>query len=223
MARLQAGQLLPGEQVRIEDGATNVSGPVAVMQIAALVSREIFDQNPGRDFYYEQSFPLDWMYPYLTPHGVVMKLNRAPLVSLSTNDVTQDLAFWSAKIAQLQNNPKFAADGTRKVYSYLRCGIAGVYAWRGQNASGPGEAQRMTQAAQQAFDQSLQLWPGLPEAVFGYVNLEKRLQKLPDALEIAKAAVQADPANQQFNQLVQDLEQLMSRGAPSASPPAGAK
>jgi len=59
-----------------------VSGQVAVMMINGLLCKVIFDQNPTNEFYIEESFPLDWMYPYETPFGIIMKINRQPLPSL---------------------------------------------------------------------------------------------------------------------------------------------
>jgi len=35
------------------------------MTINGLLAKIIFDKNPNREFYIEESFPLDWMYPYL--------------------------------------------------------------------------------------------------------------------------------------------------------------
>jgi len=64
------------------------------MEINGLLVKTIFDKNPSREFYIEESFPLDWMYPYLTPHGVIMKLNRLPLPSLSDDLLQKDHEFW---------------------------------------------------------------------------------------------------------------------------------
>ena len=215
--RKQAGRFGPGEDVQIENGKTNVQGQASVMKLNALIARVIFDKNPDREFYYEQSFTLDWMYPYLSPHGVVMKLNRTPLESISTNDVEQDMAFWTAKISQLQGNAKFATDNTRMIYSHLRGSIAGVYLWRSepQNTKDAAERQRMSAAAEQGFQQSLELFPISPEAVFGYVNLEFQNQKFQAALDIAKAAAQADPSNQQFKGLVQQVEKTVAEAKPA--------
>ncbi|MGP8199990.1 MAG: protein O-mannosyl-transferase family, partial [Limisphaerales bacterium] len=71
-------QVKPGEDVHIENGRVSVSGQVAVMSINGLLTKVIFDKNPGHEFYEEESFPLDWMYPHLTPFGVIMKINRQP-------------------------------------------------------------------------------------------------------------------------------------------------
>jgi tetratricopeptide (TPR) repeat protein len=71
-----------------------VSGQVAVMKINGLLCKVIFDQNPTNEFYVEESFPLDWMYPYETPFGVIMKVNRNPLPELSEKDFQLDHKFW---------------------------------------------------------------------------------------------------------------------------------
>ena len=66
----------PGEDVNIENGRVQVSGQVAVMVINGLLCKVIFDNNPTNEFFVEESFPLDWMYHYETPFGVIMKINR---------------------------------------------------------------------------------------------------------------------------------------------------
>jgi tetratricopeptide (TPR) repeat protein len=93
--RMQKGQLKPGEDVKIIDNRIQVSGQVAVMAINGLLTKNIFDENPNHDFYVEESFPLDWMYPYLTPAGIIMKINRQQLPELTEEIVRKDHLFWS--------------------------------------------------------------------------------------------------------------------------------
>jgi hypothetical protein len=98
--RLQNHQLRPGEDVRTgPDGKIQVSGQVAVMEINGLMVKIIFDKNPSREFYIEESFPFDWMYPYLEPHGLIFKINRQPLAELSDEIVQRDHDYW-AKLVQ---------------------------------------------------------------------------------------------------------------------------
>jgi thioredoxin-like negative regulator of GroEL len=92
--RMQAGQLKPGEDVRVIDNRVQVSGQVAVMNINGLLTKVIFDHNPKNEFYVEESFPLDWMYPHLTPFGIIMKINRQPLPSLTEDILNRDHEFW---------------------------------------------------------------------------------------------------------------------------------
>jgi len=102
--RMQAGQLKPGEDVHIENGRVQVSGQVAVMNINGLLCKVIFDQNPTNSFYVEESFPLDWMYPYETPFGIIMKINRNPLPELSQDVFDLDHKFWTDFSSRLCGN-----------------------------------------------------------------------------------------------------------------------
>jgi len=93
--RMQSHQLMPGEDVRMVDGKVQVSGQIAVMNINGLMVKLILDKNPGREFYIEESFPFDWMYPYLEPHGLIMKVNHQPLPGLSDEILERDHDYWA--------------------------------------------------------------------------------------------------------------------------------
>lgn len=102
--RLKENRLKPGEDVRMIDNRVQVSGQVAVMAINALITKIMFDKNPDHEFYVEESFPLDWMYPHLTPFGVIMKINRQPLLELDDEIVQRDHHFWSEYSKRLIGN-----------------------------------------------------------------------------------------------------------------------
>ena len=102
--RAQLNQLAPGEDVHVENGRVQVSGQVAVMKINGLLCKVIFDQNPTNEFYVEESFPLDWMYPYETPFGIIMKINRQPVTELSQDVFDLDHKFWSDYSTRLCGN-----------------------------------------------------------------------------------------------------------------------
>jgi hypothetical protein len=92
--RLKDGKLKPGENVTDVDGKVQVSGQVAVMQINGRIAQGIFDANPDREFFVEESFPLEWMYPHLSPHGLIMKINRKPVTELSGDALRKDREYW---------------------------------------------------------------------------------------------------------------------------------
>ena len=92
--RDKLGQLKPGETIHREQGKIQVSGQVAVMEINGLLVKKIFDDNPSPEFFVEESFPLDWMYPYLSPHGLIFQLNREPVKELTIADVARDQDYW---------------------------------------------------------------------------------------------------------------------------------
>jgi tetratricopeptide (TPR) repeat protein len=124
VARRQSlGQLKPGEDVHNDNGRVQVSGQVAVMMINGLLCRVIFDHNPTNEFYVEESFPLDWMYPYETPAGIIMKINRNPVTSYTSEIFKKDHEFWSQYSDRLIGNwisyntsVKEIADFAQKVY-----------------------------------------------------------------------------------------------------------
>ncbi|HUS34422.1 MAG TPA: DUF2723 domain-containing protein [Verrucomicrobiae bacterium] len=88
-------RIKPGEDVRYLDGRVSVQGQVAVMSINGLLTKTIFDANPTNAFYVEESFPLDWMFPHLTPYGIIMKINREPVAEITQDMVNKDHEFWS--------------------------------------------------------------------------------------------------------------------------------
>lgn len=102
--RAQLNQLAPGEDVHIENGRVQVSGQVAVMKINGLLCKVIFDRCPTNEFYVEESFPLDWMYPYETPFGIIMKINRQPVTELSQDVFDLDHKFWTDFSSRLCGN-----------------------------------------------------------------------------------------------------------------------
>ena len=87
-------QIRLGEDVRVVDNRVTVAGQVAVMAINGLLTKVMFDHNPKNEFFVEESFPLDWMYPHLTPYGIIMKINRDPLPTLPEDAMRRDHEFW---------------------------------------------------------------------------------------------------------------------------------
>jgi len=95
-------QLKPGEEVRLDsNGRIQVSGQMNVIGIRELQTKTIFDKNPDREFYIEESFPLDWMYPHLEPHGLIMKINRQKLPELSDEIVQSDSDYWTKYVTPM--------------------------------------------------------------------------------------------------------------------------
>jgi beta-lactamase regulating signal transducer with metallopeptidase domain len=123
--RLQEHKLKAGEDVRINDnGRFQASGQIAVMEINARIAKIVFDKNPNREFYIEESFPLDWMYPHLEPHGLILKINREPMMELSDEVLQKDHDYWQRRVNEWLGNwltdetpVKTVADFAEKVYA----------------------------------------------------------------------------------------------------------
>jgi tetratricopeptide (TPR) repeat protein len=100
--RFKRKQLNPGEGVTVDsNGVLQVSGLTALMEINGLIAQTIFNRETNRDFYIEESTPLDWMYPYLEPHGLIFKLNRNSLAQIPEVLVKRDHDYWTNLISPM--------------------------------------------------------------------------------------------------------------------------
>jgi tetratricopeptide (TPR) repeat protein len=98
-------QIRPGEDVDLDDaGKLKSNSYIGVMAINALMAKMMFDKNPTREFYVEESFPQDWMFPHLKPFGLIMKLDRGDIPELSADVLKQDHEFWSKYSDRLVGN-----------------------------------------------------------------------------------------------------------------------
>ena len=80
-----------------------------------------------RSFYIEESSPLPWMYPYLSPNGLIMKINSEPTL-ITDEMIKNDVEFWNWYTKRLLSDGKFRKDlPAQKSFSKLRSSIAGLY------------------------------------------------------------------------------------------------
>jgi len=54
----------------------------------------IFDHCPDTEFFVEESFPMDWMYTYLQPYGMYMRVNRTQFPGFTEEMLGKDHDFW---------------------------------------------------------------------------------------------------------------------------------
>ena len=184
------------------DEATRESG-------SAVVPFDPVDPQTGklrkRDFYVEESYVIAWMYPYLTPHGLIMKINNEP-TAITPEMVKNDHEFWDWYVARLVNDQKFLRDiVARKTFSKLRSAIAGLYAARGNQSE-----------AEYAFKQSVELYPVSPEAVFRLTDLYMRTRRFDDAHKVISDFVKQDVHNDSahgFLKQINQAKQMIARKA----------
>ena len=106
---VQSGKIDARNALEFKDGMVVVTGSLAVMKLNEILAKKIFDKNKGKcAMYVEQSYPLEWMYDYMTPHGFVMKLNAEKPDMVSDADVRENAEFWDWMTKQLLSNPQFA-------------------------------------------------------------------------------------------------------------------
>ena len=167
------------------------------MTINGILAELIFKENKARhDFYVEESYVIQWMYPYLTPHGLILKLNPEPLQGLDPQLVENDHRFWGWYTKWLLDQPEFRRDiCARKSFSKLRSAIAGIYDYR-----------RMYAEAEYAFKQSIDLYPLSPEATFRLAQMYMNMQRFEDAEALVKAFAEADPKNDSAKGFLAQIE-----------------
>lgn len=158
---------------------------------------------PQRTFYVEESYVLPWMYPYLTPHGLIMQINNKP-TPLTAELIQNDTEFWNWYCERLLSDEKFIRDiVARKSFSKLRSALAGLYAARGK----PREAEA-------AFKQSVALYDLSPEANFRLADLLSRQGRFDEGVEIFDTFLAKDPNNlkaAEFRQRLIDMQNLSVR------------
>ncbi len=183
---VNAGRIQAGADIKIENGKVSVQGVGGVMTINGILAELIFKENKAKhDFYVEESYVIQWMYPYLSPHGIILKLNPEPLAGLDPKLVENDHAFWGWYTKWLLDQRTFQRDiCARKSFSKLRSAIAGIYDYR-----------RMYAEAEYAFKQSIELYPLSPEANFRLAQMYMNMQRFDDAETLIRAFAAEDPDN----------------------------
>jgi tetratricopeptide (TPR) repeat protein len=163
-------------------------GITQVMQINGALAKMIFDRNKaGHEFWVEVSYVIPWMFPFLQPDGLVMKLNSEP-TELTSEMVDADRRFWDAYVEKLITHPDYARDASAQAtFSKLRCSIAVLLVARGQ-----------TSAAEYAYNQAVRLSPASPEAALGLAELYAKEGRWVEAIARAEEFKKLNPEKASF-------------------------
>jgi len=202
-----------GEKLAPDEGVTTTTnggllstGMQARLDAEGRISRLIFDKNPNREFYVEESHVINWMYPNLEPHRLILKLNRRPPDQLDPLVVAHDREFWDGLAKQLLADRGFLANSwARRTYSKHRSAIGGVYAYR-----------RITNEAEYAYQQAIALDPTCPEGIFRLTQLYTEQNRFDDAIATIKSLQQFDPTNQKIQDAITQLQTMKQSASRSA-------
>jgi tetratricopeptide (TPR) repeat protein len=206
--------------IQIENGRVQVTGALGVMEINGILTQWIFDRNRKRhDFYVEESYPIEWMYPQLSPHGLIMKINARP-ERLSPAAIADDRDFWDWYTRRLTADEGFLRDvAARKSFAKLRTAIGGLYGKR-----------NLPPHAEAAYQEALLLHPLGSEAIFKLVQEVLLRQNRFDAAErLLRTFQEKDPRNitippflnhiQRHSERLRriaELEEQLKQGGPTA-------
>ncbi len=183
---VQRGVRQANGDLKIENGRVQVTGALGVMEINGILTKMMFDHDRLRhSFYVEESYVIPWMYDYLAPHGLIMKIN-AEKSAYDAKTAGKDADFWDWYVRRLLKDPMYRRDfAGQKSFSKLRAALAGLYAKKGRYAE-----------AAQAFREAVLLYPASPEATFRYAQeILLPLRRNAIALEMMDYTDLMDPNN----------------------------
>ena len=202
---VQSGKRPNNADLKIDNGRVQVVGALGVMEINGILCDMIFKRNKQwHEFYVEESYVIPWMYPYLTPHGLIMHINaeRYPITQTNTND---DLDFWDWYVRRITRDRKYRRDiVAQKSFSKLRSAIAGLYMARGRLSD-----------AERAYLEARILYPVSPEANFRMIqDVFLRQGRFEEALEYLDYFCAKDPNHERgpaLRKFISDTMALQNR------------
>ena len=196
---LRTRQPMPGEEVRIEKGHVSLQGIASVMAVNGYVARAIFEHNKDHHaFYVEESYAMPWMYPYMEPYGIILKVNKNPIPGITAEMITRDTAYWNALVEELHNNPYFLHDDVaQETFSKLRAAIGGLYAFR-----------HLTAEAEHAYEQAIALCPAGPEGNLRLAQLYVESGKFDDGITVLEEYRKHDPYNARILEAITAIQKL---------------
>ena len=198
---VKMGKRQENGEVKAENGRMQVTGALAVMGINSILSEMMFNKERlRRSFYIEESYQIDWMYPYLEPHGLIMKIRANP-AAVTRHTVYNDLDFWDWYTRRLLRDPALRRDfAAQKSFSKLRTAIAGLYSRQG-----------FSNAAARAFREAILIYPLSPEASFRYIQEYLfPARKMAETMDILDYTDSKDPNNRRtapFRSIIADIQE----------------
>ena len=182
-----------------ENGKLQVEGALNVMKINSILAQMMFEHDRNRHaFYVEESYVIQWMYPYLSPHGLIMRIN--PEKTPYDRDVAaKDRDFWDWYSRRLLADPMYRRDfPAQKSFSKLRAAIGGLYLNQGRRTD-----------AENAYREAVVLYPASPEAVFRYAQEILAPRRNWDAItELMDYTDQIDPNNMRTGRMREFIDQM---------------
>jgi len=174
------------------------AGTNDVFDINGIVAQKIFEKNKkNHTFYIEQSIPIQWMYPYLLPAGLIFKLNPDPLAALPPTSVEEDRKFWNAYSTKLLSDPRYRLDSDAILtFGKLAYWHSDLYRWR-----------HMDKEQEYWLKLSLLLCPQLQDSVNSLAHLLSDQKRFDEAIAVVQQAELDDPRNEAYAPIVDWLKE----------------
>ena len=140
-----------------------------------LTAWKLFELNRDKYvFYVDEGIIMEWMFPFLRPCGLLMKLENKRIDSIGEALVNDDMLFWDIKTKLLlSNNVFYKNKPARLAYAKMRTAIAGIYIYRERYSN-----------AERALMQALELCNDSPDANMRLLDLYLRMERFEDAQRV---------------------------------------
>jgi len=223
------------EDVQIVNGKISVGGVAGVMRLNGILTEMIWKENKDKhSFYVEESYVIPWMYPYLEPAGMIMKL-CSEKTQITPEKVKKDFDYWNnitnmfdnggviefedLSPEVLEKNPDLAklfctvkADG-RKGKIVIKPGefADDVTAQKSFSKcrsaiAGVYEYRKMWNEAENAYRQAIWLYPKSAEAYMRLANMFMKIGKFDEAYELAVEYKEKDPLNSRVDGMIDAID-----------------
>jgi len=212
------------EEVTIKNGKISVGGVAGVMRLNGILTKMIWEENKAKHtFYVEESYVIPWMYPYLEPAGMIMKLN-AEKVKMTPEIVKKDFDYWNNITNMFENGgviefkdlePSITNDNPEIVKLFCNNKPDGrqgriiikpnefkddVTAQKSFSKcrsaiAGLYEYHQMWKDAENAYKQAIWLYPVSAEAYMRLANMYMKIGQYGKALALVEEYKRKDPLN----------------------------
>ena len=178
-------EIVRNVSMNLPPGANPQDPNVGILYHAA-IAQWIFEKNKDkREFFIEESFPMEWTYPYAVPNGLSYRLNKEPLETLPPETVAEDFRYWNDYVERLLADKNFHEDfDAKRSFSKLRNSTGNLY-----------RARRMWAEAERAYRQALQLHPNNMESLVALSDILRTQKRWDEMAEVWDRAVEGDPHN----------------------------
>ena len=224
------------EEVTIRNGKISVGGVAGVMRLNGILTKYIWKENKAKhSFYVEESYVIPWMYPYLEPAGMIMKLN-AEKVKITPEIVKKDFEYWNNITNMFENggviefsdlppsltnkNPDIVklfcnnkADGRKgkiiiKPNEFQDDVTAQKSFSKCRSAiAGLYEYHNMWKEAENAYKQAIWLYPVSAEAYMRLANMYMKIGQYDKALKAVEDYKVKDPLNRRVDDMLRAIKQ----------------
>jgi len=188
-------QIRPGEDVRITDNRVQVSGQVAVTAINEKLFQTLMEKNPNMSFAINQSWvAFQSTYASAVPLGPIMELRNQD--GLTPERAAQAVDYWRTTTQQLLSDPAITGSSpVRLAFGEMASNQAALLLDR-----------KYVAEAEQTFRMAAELLPANPAVVFRYVSFLTGQKRFDDAIPVVQNAAHLAPDNQQFRDLLAQLQ-----------------